>query len=119
MSRYSTKDKVFAIEAYYRSDGNVHFALKKWTIKHKNRPKPSFQTVIDLVAKFKRTGSVNYDTEVLYQNGRKRPPTPRNHRLYGVRVGMLVLAVDNQFRTPLAPQITGLVVEPRLVEIPN
>lgn len=63
MSKYSIEDKVFLIEAYFKSDENITTTLRKWSSKHKNRPKPTFQTITDLVDKFKRTGSVNYDTE--------------------------------------------------------
>lgn len=63
MNHYSIEDRVFLVESYYKNDENYTLTLRKWSSQHKNRPKPGRLAIEKLIEKFKRTGSVEDDTE--------------------------------------------------------
>lgn len=61
MDHYPIEDRVFIVQSYYKSDKNITETLRKWSSRHKNRPKPHVTTVKRLLEKFERTGSVADD----------------------------------------------------------
>lgn len=73
MNKYSTQDRVFLVESYYKSGENITLALRKWSTEFKNRPKPSPATLEKLIEKFKRTGEVTDDV----QSRKDKPRTSR------------------------------------------
>lgn len=73
MDHYSLEDRLFLIKQYYKNDENITQTLRKWSTQFKNRPKPHFNTIKDLIEKFESTKSLHDDTE----NRRNRSSTSR------------------------------------------
>jgi len=73
MSRYSIEDRIFIVKNWYQTGESPANLLRRWSSTFKNRPKPSKSTVLDLVAKFERIGTVADDREAM----RTTPVTAR------------------------------------------
>jgi len=58
MKQYTLEERKFLLESYHARGKNITLALRCWSSRFKNRPKPSRQTVMDLIEKFERTGSL-------------------------------------------------------------
>lgn len=74
MPSYSTPERQFLVKTYYENGKNLTLVLRKWSSAFKNKPKPSRSCVIDLIAKFERTGSV-IDIGRDYSNTARIPET--------------------------------------------
>lgn len=72
-NEYSREDRIFLVKNYYRCQGNVTETLRKWSTQFKNRPKPSYSTLKNLIEKFERTGMVVDDIA----NRKNKPKTSR------------------------------------------
>lgn len=61
------------VEDYFKKGDNATSAARSWSSKHKNKPKPNRGTFENLVSKFRRTGSVHDDKELM----KTKPRTAR------------------------------------------
>jgi hypothetical protein len=57
MGRYSIDERVFMVENYFAFGSSLE-VVKAWQDKFPNIKPPRSQTILDVVAKFRKTGSV-------------------------------------------------------------
>lgn len=58
MNNLNIDERIKIVKYYYTCRENIEAALDRWSAEFKNRPKPSHETVREVIERFNKTGGV-------------------------------------------------------------